>query len=86
MIQKGIDIKLNIRPIYLGLVHKYYYEGPCRFNPTEQCTPEFEEMWGAQMAQFFDMDMKAHLADVPSDCFYIIPFRMPCQEFTSTRH
>lgn len=31
MIAKNIDVKLNVRPIYIGLVHEYAYEGPCRF-------------------------------------------------------
>ena len=29
MIKKGIEIKLNVQPIYIGLVHKYFFEGPC---------------------------------------------------------
>lgn len=32
MIAKNIDVKLNVRPIYIGLVHEYAYEGPCRFG------------------------------------------------------
>ena len=26
MIKKGIEIKLNVQPIYIGLVHKYFFE------------------------------------------------------------
>ena len=26
MIAKNIDVKLNVRPIYIGLVHEYAYE------------------------------------------------------------
>ena len=26
MIAKNIDVKLNVRPIYFGLVHEYAYE------------------------------------------------------------
>lgn len=32
MIKKGIDVELNVRPIFLGLVHRASYEGPCRFG------------------------------------------------------
>ena len=28
MIKKGIEISLNVQPIYIGLVHKYFFEGP----------------------------------------------------------
>ena len=27
MIAKNIDVKLNVRPIYIGLVHEYAYVG-----------------------------------------------------------
>ena len=29
MIEKITDVKLNVRPVFIGLVHQYYYEGPC---------------------------------------------------------
>ena len=35
MIKRGLDIKLNVKPIFLGIVHKFYYEGPCRFAKGE---------------------------------------------------
>ena len=33
MIKRGLDIELNVRPVYIGLYHEEYYEGPCRFSP-----------------------------------------------------
>ncbi|MEI3318472.1 hypothetical protein [Eubacterium ramulus] len=27
MIEKITDVKLNVRPVFIGLVHQYYYEG-----------------------------------------------------------
>lgn len=63
MIKRGIDIKLNVRPVYTGLQHKYFFEGPCRFDPPEQLTPEADEMINAQFSQsFFDL-CREHLAD-----------------------
>ena len=29
--KKGIDIKLNVRPIYIGLIHLSAFEGPLSF-------------------------------------------------------
>lgn len=37
MIKKGIEIKLNVQPIYIGLVHKYFFEGPCPYG-TDRAT------------------------------------------------
>ena len=37
MIAKNIDVKLNVRPIYIGLVHEYAYEGPVPFRG-RRCT------------------------------------------------
>ena len=63
MIKKGIEIKLNVQPIYIGLVHKYFFEGPCRMAPTEQLTPEFEAMMQPMMGQGSFADVQAHLKD-----------------------
>lgn len=48
MIKKGIEIALNVRPIYIGLVHQYVFEGPCRFGKGEELTPEYDMMANAQ--------------------------------------
>ena len=32
---KAADIRLKVRPVLLGLEHKYFYEGPCRFGQGE---------------------------------------------------
>ena len=34
--KRGIDIKLNVRPIFLSLVHQTVFEGPCRFGHDEE--------------------------------------------------
>lgn len=33
--KRGLDVKLNVRPIFIALVHEAYYEGPCRFGSGE---------------------------------------------------
>lgn len=48
MIRVGNTVKLNVRPIYIGFVHKYYYEGPCRFAEGEALTKEFDIMFNQQ--------------------------------------
>ncbi|MCR5082559.1 MAG: fucose isomerase [Parasporobacterium sp.] len=45
MIKRGLDVKLNVKPIFLGLSHQYYYEGPCRFAGGDGLQPEFEKIF-----------------------------------------
>lgn len=32
MICKASDIRLCVRPVLLGVEHRFFYEGPCRFG------------------------------------------------------
>ncbi len=48
MIKKGIDVRLNIKPGYLHLIHQYAYEGPCRSGTDRQLTKEFDEKTGKE--------------------------------------
>lgn len=41
---KIIDVQLNVQLVYVGLIHEYPYEGPCRFGPWETLTKEFDLM------------------------------------------
>ena len=36
MIKKTIDTVLNVRPIFVGIQHLYFYEGPCRFGEGDE--------------------------------------------------
>ena len=42
--KKGIELKLNVRPLYIDFTHLYVYEGPCRFGRGDELTPEFDRM------------------------------------------
>ena len=50
-INKTQDIKLNIKPITLGLIHEYVFEGPCRFGKGDELLAEFDEARTAQIAE-----------------------------------
>ena len=41
-IEKPVDVKLNVLPIFGSLIHLYAYEGPCRFGGAEELTNEFD--------------------------------------------
>ena len=59
---KGIDIKLNVRPIYIGLVHLSVYEGPCRFGNGEELTPEHERIANKELNEDFIKEVETNLS------------------------
>ena len=38
------DVKLNVKPIFFCMEHKYYYEGPCRMASGQALEPGFDAM------------------------------------------
>lgn len=48
VIRKNVDEKLNIKPIYVHLIHRYPYMGPCRYGKGEQLEREYDEMMAAE--------------------------------------
>ncbi|MGM9606282.1 MAG: fucose isomerase [Oscillospiraceae bacterium] len=46
-IKRGIDIKLNVQPIFGNVYHEYVFEGPCRFGAGDQLTKEYDMMVAA---------------------------------------
>lgn len=44
MIRSCMDVKLNVRPVFVQFAHKYYYEGPCRMSGGETLEPGFDSI------------------------------------------
>ncbi|MGN1004159.1 MAG: fucose isomerase [Oscillospiraceae bacterium] len=44
MIRSCMDVKLNVRPVFVNCAHKYYYEGPCRMSGGETLQPGFDSI------------------------------------------
>lgn len=44
MIRKACDIKLFVRPVLLGVEHRFFYEGPCRFGKGEELEVGFDRI------------------------------------------
>ena len=61
MIAKNIDVKLNVRPIYIGLVHEYAYEGPCRFGEGDALEKEYDQMVSRETYEIFKQDVFSHI-------------------------
>ena len=53
------DVKLNVRPLTIGLIHEYVFEGPCRFGKGDELLAEFDEARTAQIADAHEKDIKA---------------------------
>ena len=58
MLKKVRNVKLNVRPITINMAHKYYYEGPCRFQAGENLQPGFDQMVNGQMLQLVEMEYR----------------------------
>lgn len=65
MIEKITDVKLNVRPIFIGLVHQYYYEGPCRFGKGEELEKEYDIFMNQELYKQFRDDLTEKM---PADC------------------
>ena len=44
MIKNVMDVKLNVKPVFVMFAHKYYYEGPCRMAGGDALQPGFDTM------------------------------------------
>ncbi|MGN1002480.1 MAG: hypothetical protein ACI4PC_06880 [Oscillospiraceae bacterium] len=69
-IKKGIDIKLNIKPIFGTLIHDYVFEGPCRFGTGEQLTAEFDRAAAGEGYRKFNENIRKYLSE---DLFHFLP-------------
>jgi len=62
--QKAGDTKLNILPIYSARIHDLGYGGPCRWQPYEETTPEYEKKQFDQGSANFFKSVKDNLSDI----------------------
>ena len=72
--KRGIDIKLNVRPIFLSLVHQTVFEGPCRFGHDEELEMAYDQMVEAELFEQYKKDLKKYITDPQinvMECIYI---------------
>ncbi len=48
------DVKLNVKPIFFCMEHKYYYEGPCRMASGQALEPGFDAMVNGKIYDGFE--------------------------------
>lgn len=77
MIRRGIDTKLNVKPVFLGLEHQYYYEGPCRFAKGDALTPEYEQILAQELKDNFFETVEKNMPDAVQ---LLEPLYLPCHD------
>lgn len=77
MIKRGLDVKLNVKPIFLAIVHQYYYEGPCRFAKGEALNGDYERLFAQQKkTEFFN----AVRENMPPEVNVLEPVFIECHD------
>ncbi len=59
-ILKASEIRLAIRPVLLGLEHRYFYEGPCRFGQGEALNVGFDKFANEELFTDFLAQLKKY--------------------------
>jgi len=57
-IDKIVNKKLNVMPVYSNIVHRYPYEGPCRTGEAEKLSPEYDKRIGLETFNFLKENLK----------------------------
>lgn len=47
-IEKSVEMVLKIKPVYVHLIHRTPYMGPCRYGEGEQLERAYDEMMAAE--------------------------------------
>ncbi|MCD7927441.1 MAG: fucose isomerase, partial [Oscillospiraceae bacterium] len=58
MEKKCLDVRVNVKPIFCVLSHKYYYEGPCRMAGGEALQPGFDDVLNGQISNGIQTGLK----------------------------
>lgn len=62
------DVKLNVKPIFFCMEHKYYYEGPCRMASGQALEPGFDGMVNGKIYQGFSQAIDFNLRNDERFC------------------
>lgn len=55
------DVRLTVKPIFIGFEHLYYYEGPCRMGGGDAIQPGFDEVFQGKMYKGFMANIAKYL-------------------------
>jgi L-fucose isomerase-like protein len=60
-LRNAMDVTVNVKPVYLNLVHSAVYEGPCRVGTTETLSPEADKKRGWKAFNEFTEEIKSKI-------------------------
>ena len=60
--ERPIDLKVGVKPVFVQLIHSGSYEGPCRVGDRKSLDPETERARGEENFKRFVEDLKANLS------------------------
>ena len=63
MVKKCMDVKLNVKPVFVFAQHKYYYEGPCRMAGGEALQPGVDSVVNGMLYQFMMGDAEKFMPE-----------------------
>ena len=72
-IVKGLDMKLNVKPVFVDFSHDYVYEGPCRFGQGDALSPEFDRFVNGEIYKGF---INAARENMPEGVHLMEPVRV----------
>lgn len=61
-IRRSIDVKLNVKPVFVAFYHDYVYEGPCRFGKGEELTKKADMEANQKAYHQFLADLDNYIA------------------------
>ena len=70
MLKHVTDVTLNVKPVFTGMEHQYYSEGPCRFGHGEENEPGYDALANGRVLKGFLADIDSHIGDI--DCFNVM--------------
>ncbi len=62
-IERAIDQRVRIKPVFPQLTHSAAYEGPCRVGKPEDLTPEADRIRNRQALEAFEAQLEEDLTD-----------------------
>jgi hypothetical protein len=62
-IRRTLDVKLNVKPVFVALYHDYVFEGPCRFGSGAELTRDSDQKLNQKIYANFLADIATYVAD-----------------------
>lgn len=78
-----VKLKVNVQPVFISMVHKEAYMGPCRYGAGEELTTEYDEKVAAEVFEKFKSNCKEKINMENANVFEPV-FVSWCEDFAIT--